>query len=93
MENLLLIAISLIMSSCSLIIWKRKSVKTWMMERKIEPWTAEKVKCPSCGKGMIAGITKATNKKIWYCPEWQKCKTYLEHHTGERLPAAEIEGA
>jgi len=63
----------------------------WMNQRKIEAWHQERRKCPVCGKKMVPAITKAESKKVWCCSNWQKCKTYIEHHTGERLSAAEIE--
>lgn len=71
--------------------YRNKSVKRWLMQRKLEAWHEEKRKCPTCGKRMNPTITKAESKKVWCCSQWQTCKTYIEHQTGRRLSAAEVE--
>ena len=81
----------LIFSVAIWLFYYQNHVARWMNQRKLEAWHQERRKCPVCGKKMVPTITKAESKKVWCCSNWQKCKTYIEHHTGERLSAAEIE--
>jgi ribosomal protein L37AE/L43A len=81
----------LVFSVVMWLFWYQNEVARWLNERKLEAWHQERRKCPVCGKRMFAAVTKAESKKVWCCSNWQKCKTYIEHHTGERLSAAEIE--
>jgi len=81
----------LVFSVVMWLFWYQNEVARWLNERKLEAWHQERRKCPVCGKKMIPAVTKAESKKVWCCSNWQKCKTYIEHHTGERLSAAEIE--
>lgn len=63
----------------------------YLYDTRDKSWVNQKRKCPVCKKRMIPTISKSENKKIWCCSNWKQCKTYIEHHTGERLSAAEVE--
>lgn len=92
MKTIVPVGIGLILSIVlAFFQYRNKSVSRWMMQRRLEAWHEEKRRCPTCGKIMIPTITKAERKKVWCCSAWQTCKTYLEHHTGQRLSAAEVE--
>ena len=62
-----------------------------MKQRRIPSWDEDKKNCPSCGKKMKPATKRTDGKKVWFCQDWRSCQTYIEHVTGERLPAAEVE--
>ena len=70
---------------------RSKDVGRWMNQRRIPAWDEESKYCPSCGKKMKPATTKADKRKVWFCQDWQSCKTYIDHITGEKIPAGMIE--